>query len=759
MPAMNILDTLRRIVQEVNSAEGLDEALGIIVRRVRRSLELDVCSVYLVAPGTDTLVLRSTEGLNPESVGHVRLDYSEGLTGLVAERAEPVNLDNAPDHPRYKYFPETGEERYHAFLGVPIIHQCRLLGVIVVQQRDKRRFDNEHVAFLVTLGAQLAGAIAHAELIGEVGAGLTVDHEIVRIQGIPGSPGIAVGMGVVAYAHADPESVPDRPAADVEAEVRAFTDAVEAVRAEMCDLRDRMSTVLPLEEQALFDAYLFMLGGDSLVNKTCDRIRSGSWAPAALRDTLRDLARVFDEMDDPYLRERGSDLRDIARRILTHLLATSRGQTEWPERTILLGEDVTAAQLAEVPPERLAGVVSARGTGSSHVAILARAMGVPAVMGVADLPVGRLENREIVVDGYRGLMFLEPSPELRVEFQRLVDEERELVNGLRDQALEPAITPDGVHIPVYANGGLLADIRPSLESGADGIGLYRTEVPFMVSERFPGEDEQVAIYRQVLESYHPRPVTLRTLDVGGDKPLPYFPFKEDNPFLGWRGIRMTLDHPEIFLTQLRAMLLASEGLGNLNILFPMISALGELKAAQRFVQRAREELLDEGHDIPLPKMGAMVEVPSAVWLAEQFARRVDFLSVGTNDLIQYLLAVDRNNARVANLYHALHPAVLRALVQISDGAHRAGRPVSVCGEMASDPAAVILLIGMGIDSLSVSVGAIARVKWVVRSFARERAGNLLRQVLSLDEPAAIRGLLNNALEQAGLGGLVRAGKV
>ena len=280
----------------------------------------------------------------------------------------------------------------------------------------------------------------------------------------------------------------------------------------------------------------------------------------------------------------------------------------------------------------------------------------------------------------------------------------------------------------------------------------------MIRDRFPGEEEQVRLYEQIVASFDPMPVTLRTLDIGGDKALPYFPVQEDNPFLGWRGIRISLDHPEIFLTQLRAMLRASGEHDNLHILFPMISALDELKGAMALLNRAREELLDEGYRIPMPKVGVMVEVPAAVYLAETLARRVDFLSVGTNDLVQYLLAVDRNNARVANLYDTLHPACIRALEAVAEGAHRAGKPVSVCGEMAADPAAVILLVGMGIDSLSVSVSAIPRVKWVIRSFSTDRAEALLAQCRLLENPEQIRSLLNNALVQAGLGGLVRAGK-
>ncbi|MCG5516819.1 MULTISPECIES: phosphoenolpyruvate--protein phosphotransferase [unclassified Ectothiorhodospira] len=756
-----MLHVLRRIVLEVGAASNLAEALEIIVRRVKQELTIDVCSVYLRAPEADgqRLLLMASEGLNPDSVGTVVMNSGEGLVGLVAERAEPVNLENAPDHPRFKYFPETGEERYHAFLGVPIIHNRRLLGVLVAQQRERRRFDDEHVAFLITLAAQLAGAISHAELIGEVGKRREeIQQDNLQIAGIPGAAGVAVGQGVVAYALADLESVPDRDADSIEHEEAAFRQAVKEVQDELIEIKDRMEDVLPMEERLLFDAYVMMLGSDSLVNGTVDRIRGGSWAPAALRDTVRESTRNFEDMDDPYLRERASDVRDIGRRILMRLQSHVREPEEFPEHTILLGEDVTATQLAEVPPDRLAAVVSSRGTGSSHVAILARAMGIPAVMGVSDLPVGRLEGRQIVVDGYRGNLYIQPTAELLEEFKHLQDEEKELAEGLRDLAQEPAITQDGVEVPVYANSGLLADIAPSIQSGADGIGLYRTEVPFMIRERFPGEDEQTQIYREILKSFNPRPVTLRTLDVGGDKALPYFPVTEDNPFLGWRGIRITLDHPEIFLTQLRAMLRASQGLSNLHILFPMISSLGELKGAMQLLQRARDELLDEHYVIPVPKVGVMVEVPSAVYLSEALARRVDFLSVGTNDLVQYLLAVDRNNPRVADLYNGLHPAVLHALDQAAQGAHRAGKTISVCGEMAADPASVILLLGMEIDALSVNVAALARVKWVIRSFSRERSRELLRQCIKMEEPAAIRALLDNALVQAGLGGLVRAGK-
>jgi phosphotransferase system enzyme I (PtsP) len=755
----SMLDLLRRVVQEVNDAADFFEALGIIVTRVKAALEIDVCSIYLKSPRTGKLVLMASEGLREESVGQVEMDASEGLVGLVASRAELLNLERAADHPRYRYFPETGEEQFLSFLGVPIIQQRRLLGVLVAQHREARRFDEEQVSFLITLAAQLSGAITQAEFTDEIVSETeTLSHVNVEAVGIAGAPGVAIGRAVVAYRLADLESIPDREARDTEQELRRLSNAMSATRAEIEDLKGRMASVLPTEEQALFDAYLLLLGSDSLVERSEARIRAGQWAPAALRDTVRESVRVFEDMEDAYLRERGADIRDLGRRVLSHMLPAQGRDEEFPEGGILVGEDLTASHLAEVPIERLGAIVSARGTGSSHIAILARALNVPAVMGVSDLPVSRLEDREVLVDGYRGRLYVNPGPELKAEFTRLVREERELEEGLRELAQHPATTRDGHAVPVLANSGLLADIQPSLQSGAEGVGLYRTEVPFMIRDRFPGEDEQVAIYTQILSSFHPMPVTIRTLDVGGDKMLPYFPVVEDNPFLGWRGIRLTLDHPEIFLTQLRAMLRASREFDNLQILFPMISGLGELKETLVLLNRAREELLDEGHVVPMPRVGVMIEVPAAVYLVENLARRVDFLSVGTNDLVQYLLAVDRNNSRVANLYDTLHPASIRALELIAEGARRTGTPVSVCGEMAADPAAVILLLGMGINSLSVSVSAIPRVKWVIRSFSLDRAEALLVQCRALEYPEQIRSLLNNALVQAGLGGLVRAGK-
>ena len=756
-----MLDTLRRLIQEVNVARNLEEALTIIVQRIKQIIEADVCSVYLADSNNEHYVLMATEGLQPEAVGQVRLGAGEGLVGLVAQRAEPLNLDDAPSHPRYRYFPITGEEHFHAFLGVPIIHHRDVVGVLVVQRHAKMHFDEDNETLLITMAAQLAGAIAHAEVSGDL-AGLDNKPDSGdssrALLGQPGAPGIAIGKICVMYPFADIRAIPNREVENVTTEIINFNAAINAVKKDMKDLASRLHDKLPTEERALFDVYSLMLDSESFTGVTRGRIEAGNWAPGALRETIEEHEQVFNQMEDAYLRERVEDIRDLGRRVLMYLQQNKQESREFPPRTVLVGEEITASMLAEVPSQNLCGVISVRGSSTSHVAILARALGIPAVMGATDLPVGRIDGAEVIADGYSGRVYLKPPEGLRKEYERLVGEEAALTEELLVLKDLPSETQDGQQIALYVNTGLLSDLTPTRQSGAEGVGLYRTEFPFMVRQRFPGEVEQLEIYRQVLEAFAPRPVVLRTLDVGGDKALPYFPIQEDNPFLGWRGIRITLDHPEIFLVQVRAMMRASVGLNNLNILLPMICDVSELHDALALIHQSYGELLEDGVDVVMPKVGVMIEVPSAVYQAGSLSRRVDFLSIGTNDLTQYLLAVDRNNARVADLYDSLHPAVIRAMLQVVESARVHNKPVSVCGEMAGDPAAAILLVGMGIHSLSMNVSSLARVKWVIRNMTQDRAMEILSEVLMMEDVHSIRSYLNNTLEIAGMGGLVRAGK-
>jgi phosphotransferase system enzyme I (PtsP) len=499
--------------------------------------------------------------------------------------------------------------------------------------------------------------------------------------------------------------------------------------------------------QSLFDVYAMLLGSDSLVLDTIERIRSGSWAPAAWRETISRHALIFEQMEDPYLRTRADDIREIGQCVLTHLQSRETAIAESPERCILVGDTLGLTHIAAIPAGCLAGLVSTRGSPLSHMAVLARALGIPAIVSLAALPGSRLAGREIVVDGQEGRVYIQPSPQLLETFQRRIREASLHTERLAATRDLPAETLDGTRVPLHANIGLPADIASAVASGAEGIGLYRTEYSFLLSDTLPDEDDQCTGYREVLVGFAPRPVTLRTLDVGGDKMLPYFPAEEENPFLGCRGIRFSLDQPEIFLIQLRAMLRANAGPNNLQVLFPMIGTVGELDEALGLLERAYRELEEEGQDAARPRVGVMIEVPASVHLADILIQRVDFLSIGTNDLTQYMLAVDRNNAHVVTPYDGLHPAVLNAIHHVIEAAHRHGKPVSVCGEMAGDPAGALLLLGMGVDTLSMSPTLLAQVKLAIRCFTQRRARLLADTALGMEDGFSIHRLMNGALEE------------
>jgi len=741
-----MLETLRSIVQEVNSAPDLPSALSVVVERLQHTLESDVCAIYLRDSKRDDFVLRATRGLKETAVGKVRLASSQGLVGLVSTRAEPLNIEEASSHPSFQYFPETGEEKCSSFLGVPIIHHKNVLGVLTVQHGEKKEFDDEVEAFVVTLASQLAVVMAHAAATGSIlDTERSGEKTYVSIAGISGSPGIAMGVAAVVYPGADLDAVPDKQSEDIESELNAFHLALVNVRNDVEDFSQKLSSNLGVEERELFDVYMKILDDNALVGEVVELVRQGQWAQGALRKVIQDHVKVFELMEDPYLRERASDIRDLGRRILSYLQETQRTVRDFPERTILIGEELTPANLGEIPPEKLAGLISVRGSVNSHIAILARAMEIPTVVGVSDLPVRQMEGLEIIVDGYQGKLFPNPPAELFDHFAAVVKEEAVMIRGLESISDLPAETTDKVSIPLMVNTGLLSDLARSLKRGAQGVGLYRTEVPFMMTDRFPGEKQQIEFYRQHLAAFAPNPVTMRTLDVGGDKALPYFPIEEENPFLGWRGIRITLDHPEIFLVQIRAMLKSSEGLNNLRIMLPMITSVTEVEEALHYIHQAYYEVREEGADIVLPAVGVMIEVPAAVYQAQELATRVDFLSVGSNDLTQYMLAVDRNNINVADLYHSFHPAIIRALRTIVNKAHLENKPVGLCGELAGDPRGAILLLAMGYDELSMNASSLLQVKAAIRNISMKRAKALLETVIQLDSAEAILSRLDSEL--------------
>jgi phosphotransferase system enzyme I (PtsP) len=665
-----------------------------------------------------------------------------------------MNLADASQHKNFILVQESGEIAFPILLGVPIIAHRDVLGVIAVQ-RAENLFNVDEEAFLTTLAAQLATAIERAESQGRFSTEKTAH----TIKGVAGAPGMTIGQAVVLNRGVNLESVPNKKTSDIEGELTSFKEAVRKVCAELTVQAEQMRASLPEEECAIFLAYAQMLSGGSLIEDTEKKIAAGNWAPSSWRDVVEQHAYVFTQMEDPYLAERANDIRDLGVRVLRKLMLEQSLYLDFPEQTILVGDEVTATDLADVPLDCLSGIVSAHGSSSSHVAILAHALGIPAVMGVPNLPVKQLDGVKLILDGYNGSAFINPDKSVLDEYSQYLEEEAAIEQDLLELKNRPAITLDQHQVTLMVNSGLMSDHTPSLRSGAEGVGLYRTEIPFQIRDRFPSEEEQYLIYKDVLDTFRGMPVVLRTLDVGGDKPLSYFPINEANPFLGWRGIRITLDHPEIFITQVRAMIRADVGVNNLEILLPMISGKTELVDSLVLINRVRDEIEEEiGETIRLPRIGAMIEVPSAVYQIEDICSLVDFVSIGTNDLTQYLLAVDRNNENVAELYSSLHPAVLKAMCQIVEGAAQSDTPVSVCGELAGDPLGVMALLGMGIDHLSMSVGSLLRAKKVIMSFSHAELIEMLKQALTMSDANIIRKMYAGKLDQRGLGGLIRAGK-
>lgn len=752
-----MLNTLRSIVQDVAGAGSFREQLDLLVHDVRVALGTEVCSIYLMNRAQDELLFAANEGLTTESVGQISLSVEQGLVGLVADRAEPINLNNATVHPHFYLVPEIGEEAFHAFLGVPVIHQRQVLGVLVVQQRERRKFDESEEAFLVTLSAQLATVIAHADATGDMEqlfadtSEPALERADAIFRGVGGTPGISIGTAVLVHPPASLEAVSDKIADDVGLELQVLDRAISAVRDDIRRISAQFAASLPAEELALFDVYLHMLDDNALSGDIRGRIRKGSWAQGALKQVIHEHVRRFEEMEDPYLRERGADVKDLGLRVLAYLQDIRSKKTFYPEDTILVGDEVTPGMLAEVPAGSLRGIVSVRGSVNSHLAILAQSLDIPAVMGALDLPVGNLDNQPLVVDGFYGEVICNPAPATVEHYRTLIAGEREFAEELEELKDFKGVTLDGWRIGLWANIGLTGAGR-SLDRGAEGIGLFRTEIPFMTKDRFPSEEEQRLIYREHMEAFDPKPVTMRTLDVGGDKALSYFPITEENPFLGWRGIRVTLDHPEIFMVQARAMLKANEGLiGELRIMLPMITSINEVEEAMALVARAHKEVLEEGVDVKQPQVGVMIEVPAAVYQARRLARMVDFLAVGSNDLTQYMLAVDRNNPRVADLYQETHPAVLEALSEVAKAAIAENTYLGICGELAGNPIGAVLLMAMGYHVLSMNATNLPKVKWVIRNIRRSDARRMLARTLRMDTPEEVQAFMRSQLIDTGLG--------
>jgi len=743
----NVVQTLTHIVQSVGLAVSPDDQVTLMVESISDAMEVDVCSLYLVNPQGE-MVLLASHGLASGSVRKAKLPIGKGLVGAVATSGQAINIADANKHPAYFYLRETKEERFHGFCAVPLVTGGEVIGVLVVQRAEKRKFSESEEGFLLTLAGQLALMLANYPMPdSDTGLGN-------RVQGVKSAPGIAIGYSHLCD-HGELYEVTNAPCDDIEGALIAWRQLLSQVRSQVEQEKSALGDKLGDNAAAIFSAYQMLLSDPLFTGEVEYRIQEGNWLPGALKQTIQHFAEWFLSMDDPYLKGRHEDIHYLGNKLFNAWRGAQKQPEQHDQAVVLVGHQVSISDIAMVPEGQLKGVVCFSGSALSHTAVLANALGIPAVMGTG--PINEIvDDTLLVVDGNQGQVYINPNEPMLNEFHKLINENVELVRRLHELRDKEAITKDGQQVTLYTNTGLLADISPGLTNGAQGVGLYRTEMPFLIRESFPDEDEQYEVYQQVLQAYAGKPVYMRTLDIGGDKQLPYFPIgNEENPALGWRGIRFSLDNIELLKTQVRAMLRASADTNNLNVLLPMVSDIQEIEVFRKLLTAQVERLREEGISILSPRVGIMVEVPAIISLIPMLSELVDFISIGSNDLSQYLLALDRNNARVASRYDPVHPAVLLEIKRILENASAAGLPVSLCGEMASDPVAVVLLLGLGLRTLSMSAAKLLFIKRLVLSLSAVDASRLAEQAVRMQSAATIRAFIEQEISSLGLADLIR----
>ncbi|WOT04350.1 phosphoenolpyruvate--protein phosphotransferase [Shewanella youngdeokensis] len=740
-----MLKTLRDITQVVASAKDLQHALEQLVLQTKHAMRTDCCSVYLLEQ--QQLILSATDGLAPTAVNRVHIPLTQGLVGLVAQREEAINLAAASSHPRFKLLPEVLEEAYNAFLAVPIVYQKSVIGVIVVQQIQARQFSEAEEAFLMTLAAQLAMAIKGLK------PRAVINHSTLQplyYVGTTASKGIAIGQALQLGGQISFDLKPQKVNDIVEEQAR-LRRAMGLCKNALSSLSQRFNREQDEEAASIFNALLLLLDEASLGGEYITEVLLGWSAETAVCRVSKRFIAHFNCMDDPYLKERSNDIKDLGQRVLRQLIEPDKIFLEPETPVILIVREATTTLLAEFPRQKLAGIVTELGGVNSHAAILARALGVPVIIGVNGILNVGLDKKQVIINANRGQLLVEPSDTILAEYHNLIAAERALQRQYAAELPLTTVTLDGLRVYLYINSGLLSSVDSETGCDSDGIGLYRTEVLFMLRQFFPGEQEQLDIYRKVLRAANNKPVVMRTLDVGGDKPLDYFPIVEDNPCLGWRGIRLSLDHPELFLVQLRAMLHAAIDSQQLHILLPMVSNLEEVDLALVYLEQAYQELTVElEQSFSMPKVGIMLEVPVLLYQLDEVAKRVDFVSVGSNDLTQYLLAVDRNNPNVNALFDSYHPGVLRALKFAVERCNANHLPISVCGELAGEPIGAMLLVAMGYEQLSMSQASLSRINYLLRRVSKLELSALLDKALSLYTGGEVKALISEYCEEKGL---------
>jgi phosphotransferase system enzyme I (PtsP) len=766
---------LADVAEIVSRSHDLAETLANVTELVAKRLDADVCSIYTVDASQETLTLSSTIGLDPESVGQVQLRMGEGLVGRTAYRGEPIALEHAPADPNYLYFPETKEERYESFLAAPLIVQGVVIGVIVIQTVEARRFDEPDIELLQTCASLLAPVVVNAQLlalmsssderhradlVSEIAKSEAIRsrqdkkpraEKNVMLRGLATARGVAIGPVFRLDREIDLERIDYSPNQDLAEEQSDFSSALAEARREIADMRDVVRDRFGPEFAAVFHAQIQILEDKGFVQNVTQAIDQTRNARDALRSVLETYSRTFERIEDPYFRERGVDIADVGQRVMAKLLGVRDHVEPMKEGSIVVVDQLLPALFAQVEMDKVAAIVAEHGGETSHGVIFARTLEIPSVTGVAGILEEARAGESAIVDGATGTVYLSPDEMLTREFEQAQHRYEVAVEHLDAMRERPAETIDGKRIRLSANAGLLADLRLVEKHGAEGVGLFRTELLALAHRGFPSEEEQQQLYDRVVEFLDPRSVTIRTLDLGGDKGIPNIGLDdEENPQLGCRSIRLALENRPAFRAQLRAILRASAR-GNVRLLLPMISGLAELREAKALIEETRIELRGEGSafDEEL-KVGIMIEVPSAAITARILAEEADFFSIGTNDLTQYTLAVDRGNEKVAHLYDSLHPAVLQLIHMTARAADDAGIPVSICGEMATNPLAVPILIGLGINELSGTPASVPVVKEIIRALDSGEVEADARAALAARTAAEVHVIAATRLRSAGL---------
>jgi phosphotransferase system enzyme I (PtsP) len=727
---------LRRLREVMAASISPQERLDRLVVLIAGNLVAEVCSVYVLRED-GSLELYATEGLNREAVHLTTMRAGEGLVGLIAREAEPLALSDAQNHPAFSYRPETGEEIYRSFLGVPILRGGAVMGVLVIQNRASRLYSDEEIESLQTTAMIMAEMIAAGGLksLARPGASIGLDRPIHGV-GVSLADGVGLGHAVL---HEPRVAITNLIAENPAAEVKRLEDAIAEMRASIDELIERGDIAHIGEHRDVLETFRMFAHDQGWLRRMREVVLTGLTAEAAVERVQSDTRAKMLRQTDPYLRERLHDLDDLANRLLRTLVGKANGvaREEMPENAILIARSMGPAALLDYDRAHLRGLVLEEGGPTSHIAIVARALGIPAVGEIVNATALIQSGDAVIVDGQAGEVQIRPQPDVENAYKdkaRLRARKQEQYRKLKSQ---PAVTRDGVPIVLQINAGLLVDM-PNLEAtAAAGIGLFRTELQFMVAEHMPTTGEQQALYTAVLDQAQGRPVTFRTLDIGGDKVLPYMErVEEENPALGWRAIRIGLDKPRLLRAQIRALLRAGSG-RDMKIMLPMIATVDEFQRARTIVRREQAMLEKQGHVPPLSlQLGVMVEVPSLLFELPEIVREADFLSIGTNDLMQFLFAADRENKRVADRFDPLGAGALRALRSIVEAASEANCPVTVCGEMGGKPLETMALIGLGYRAFSMSAASIGPVKAMLRALDVARLTERIDWMLASGDGAA-----------------------